>query len=298
MPTSPPKTPKRGSPGNGRNSWTHEQRVTLDILWSHPRKPSGSERGRVFNSIFKDHLVSCGIPDGLRSNTLDSQYGERKKSKKSSWASEWGRVCAVPKLDDVLRAELRVKIDRVLMDGNIVQVAGPSTPPTTPPGRSKTQHFSSRVTAEKRRVNASQRYRSDQLVTPGPSTRKRLATGPPTPIVFDDNEEDEDFEPGPKRARKTRSPVVEIPATQQTTALVRSNANVPKKSGKSPRVLGRGRPGANYEYIRFDGTTIWLFYHEWLETQQPLNTVSERAAHPQTGPALVFRYWDGKSHGL
>jgi hypothetical protein len=41
-----------------------------------------------------------------------------------------------------------------------------------------------------------------------------------------------------------------------------------------------------------------LFEHEWIEAQQDLQIISEAAAHPKTGPSLVFRYWDDKSHGL
>lgn len=293
------KDPQRGSPGNGRNIWNYEQRVCLDILWNLPNTPSPNERARAFNTIFKDHQLACGVPNGLTSNTLHSQYGERKKTNNSSWASNWGRVCAIPKLDDVLRAELRHRIDQVMIDDNTIQVStGPATPPVTPPERSEVTRFSSGASssARKRPSVVPTRFRGDQLVTPGPSTRKRPATSLPTPNVFDDNEEDEYFEPGPKRARKAQSPVVELPATPlESITLVRPSANVSKKSGKSSK---KPRPGAVCPFVRPDGWLIMLKPEEYSQTQQPLNIVSEEVTHPNTGPTLVFRYWDDKSHGL
>jgi hypothetical protein len=295
MPTTPPKTPKRGSPGKGRNIWNHEQRLCLDILFGHPHKATPSERVQralVFNSMFKDHQVTCGVHGGLTYSILSTQYYESIKRHNSTWVKNWGSICAVPKQDTDLRERLRDMIDQVLMSGDTIQVsAGPATPPATPLDRNETSHSTSGTKPT--------RFREDQLATPGPSTRKRSATTSEVPLVFDDNEQDEDFQPGPKRPRTRRSPVVELPAVPPPiTASVSVSVTKSGKSPRRPRVVGRGRPGANYEYIRFDGSTIWLYYHEWLETQQPLNTVSEAAAHPATGPALVYRYWDDKSHGL
>ena len=303
--TRHPPTTRKSSPRKGKNKWTYEQRVALDILWTHPGNLPLGERTRIFNAVFSDYLATCGVHDGLASTALDSQYREREYTHKSSWASVWERVCATPKLDTVLREQLGRRIDQVLMGSDTIQVSGgPATPPITPPQRSESTRSSSGASARagKRPSVIPTRFRDDQLVTPGPSTRKRPAAMSEVPLVFDDDEEDEDFEPGPKRARKPNSPVVELPATPpESVALIRLHASASKKSGKSPqksRVVGRGRPGADRPFLRPDGVTIMLKPKEYLETQQPLNIVSEEAAHPKTGPALVFRYWDEQSHGL
>jgi hypothetical protein len=301
MTRNPPT--KRGSPGKGQNKWTHEQRVCLDILFHHPDSPSSNERARAFNAIFKDHQAACGVIGGLAYKVLAIQYKESDYKHKSTWAKTWGPVRAVPRQDTDLRERLRDMIDQVLMSGDTIQVsAGPATPPTTPPGRSETTMASSGDDTGSRPVALPQRYRGSQLATPGPSTRKHPASTSEITLVVDEDEEDDDYQPGPKRARNARSPVVELPATPpESVALIRLHASASKKSAKSPqksRVVGRGRPGADRPFLRPDGVTIMLKPKEYLETQQPLNIVSEEAAHPKTGPALVFRYWDEQSHGL
>ena len=48
---------------------------------------------------------------------------------------------------------------------------------------------------------------------------------------------------------------------------------------------------------RFDGAPIWLTPAEYAEAMLPLVNVTEEAAHPNP-PALLFRYWHAKSHGI
>jgi hypothetical protein len=297
----PPQLPaKRGSPGKGRNKWTYEQRVCLDILWHHPQSPSSSTRAQAFNAIFKDHLAACGVPGGLAYKVLVCQYKESDYKQKSTWAKTWGQVCAVPKRDSVLREQLSRRIERILIGGGATQAsAGPATPPITPPQRNETMHHSSGTSAGKRPAVKPVRYRDDRPATPGPSTRKRPATVPEVPLVFDEDEEDESYEPRPKRAKRVHSPIVELPATPPQTIVTTPKTNL-SKSGKSPKTKYRtgGRPGATHPFPRPNGSTLMLFEKEWLEAQKDLQIVSEAAAHPKTGPSLVFRYWDDKSHGL
>jgi hypothetical protein len=302
--TRHPPTTRKASPRKGKNKWTYEQRVTLDILWTHPGNLPLSERTRVFNAVFSDYLATCGVHDGLASTALDSQYREREYKHKSSWASVWEHVCATPKLDNVLREQLSRRIDQVLMGGGATQVSGgPATPPITPPQRSESTQSSSAASARagKRPSVVPTRFRDDQLITPGPSTRKRPATTSEVHLVFDDDEEDEDFEPGPKRARNPNSPVVELPATPPESIASISSIASGSKSARSPkksRVPGRGRVGATFAHHRNDGVLVWLKEKEYQETLQPLKVISESAAHPETGPPIVFRYSDEKSHGL
>jgi hypothetical protein len=285
---------KKGSPGKGRNVWNHEQRVCLDILWHLPNGPSPNERARAFNVIFRDHQLACGVLDGLTYKTLSIQYYESTKRGNSTWKRIWGPICAIPKQDTVLRDQLGRKIEQVLMSSNTSQVpTGPTTPPATPPERSDTIHCSSGGNAGK-----PQRYREHQLATPGPSTRKRPATTSDIPLVFDENEEDEDYEPEPKRARRNLSPTVVLPPMPQQRTVATPRTNV-SKSGKSPKTKHRtgGRPGAIYPFPRPNGSTLMLYEKEFIEAQQDLQIIDESAAHPKTGPSLVFRYWDNKSHG-
>ena len=239
----------------------------------------------------------------MTSSKLNSQYAMRLRNKEPSWASNWQRVCAEPKLDTILREDLGGRISRILMAGdNIQALAGPATPPITPPQTNENEQAPSGDGPRERRANFPLRYRENQVATPGPSTRERPATTSVTsdlPLVLDEDDDDETYEPGPKRAKRTRSPIVVLPTTPP-----RSNVTTPKtsssKGGKSLKTRHRtgGRPGAIHPFPRPNGSTIMLFEHEWIEAQQDLQIISEAAAHPKTGPSLVFRYWDDKSHGL
>lgn len=309
--TSPQLPTKKGSPGNGRNKWVHEQRVCLDILFHHPQTPSPSERERAFNEIFKDHLAACRVPGGrLAAKVLDCQYKESDYTHKSTWAKTWGPVCAVPKQDTVLREQLVRRIDQLLMGGDTTQVsAGPATPPITPPQRSGNTTSSASTSTGKRPAVKPMRFRETQLATPGPSTRKRSATIPDDPFVVDEDEEDVTYEPVPKRARSIHSPTVVLPATYPQTIVTTPNSSASKSSAskssasksvvRSPKTKHRngGRPGATHPFPRPNGSTLMLFEQEWVEAQQDLQVIGEAAAHPETGPSLVFRYWDDKSHG-
>jgi hypothetical protein len=57
------------------------------------------------------------------------------------------------------------------------------------------------------------------------------------------------------------------------------------------------REGATMLLHRFDGAPIWLTPAEYAEAMLPLVDVTEEAAHPNP-PALLFRKWDAKSHGI
>jgi hypothetical protein len=126
----------RGSPGNGRNRWTYEQRVCLHLLWTHDRRPSVSERTRAFNSIYEDYLAACGIPaPGLKAATISAQYGELAIDK-PTWKNTWGNVRDAPDTDEdrALRARLAAQIIDVLQQGagQDAGVVDLNTPPETP----------------------------------------------------------------------------------------------------------------------------------------------------------------------
>jgi hypothetical protein len=345
----------RGSPGNGRNRWTYEQRVCLHLLWTHDRRPSISERTRAFNSIYEGHLASCGVPaPGLKAATISAQYGELAIDK-PTWKNTWGNVRDAPDTDEdrALRARLAAQIDEILQQGagpDVVLQQGAvwddvvvdlNTPPVTPrrterartvtqspyvayaiddpafgdtinvatspetPRRTErakkpTQNPYTPYTADdpttpvrSQGVRAQVSANFEPYATPGPSARKRPAAVA-SDLFIDGDSGDElnaaEHVPRAKRVMRS-SPTVQIPPSPET-ALIRT-IHTPVQS----RYRAGGREGANMLWTNPNGRGIMLKPKEHEEARQPMKNVTEEKAHPQP-PALLFRYWHGKSHGI
>ena len=271
------------------NSWTLEQRLCLDVLWTYRSHLSYAERARVFNHIFKSHLLSCGLEAGLTPSAISCQYSERHYTDRSSWKGTWARVCSKspdPEIVD-MREQLKCRIDAVLQDTDTIEVATPPShpAPTTPRRR-----------AQSTREGSSER---NPYATPGLNIKKRTFTA--VTARQDDSDTDIEYLPSPKRA-KQRSPAVIVPPTPKTptpriATQTPSTAITPRSAGKATKYRSGGRKGATILYHRPYGAPIWLTPAEYAETQLPLKDVSEEAAHP-TPPALLYRYWDDGSHGL
>lgn len=286
-----PLTPRR--PTGPRNNWTYKQRVVLHILWTKHPLPC-AERVRLFNRIFEHELAACGFPHGLDLGKVSAQYAESKQTQKSTWKKTWERVFHASSDEDLnLRRSLQAQITKILNQGNIGRATlGPA--PVTPTGP--------------------RQLTSSGYATPGPSTRKRGVAKPTTPAVEEahedlfqvvskrqsifHNDDDEEYTPSRPKKRRLTFPVVVIPPSpvsikKHQTAYAPS----PQKGYKATRYRSGGRPGATMLLVRMEGSkSIWLKPDEYAETQLPLVNVSEEAAHPNP-PALLFRYWDDRSHG-
>jgi hypothetical protein len=300
-------------PTTGRNRWTHEQRVCLHMLWNHEQKPSLSERTRTFNHIFKDHLEACYVPGSrLEPSTLNCQYAERTYRHKATWRATWENVCFPPGTDEdrALRARLAAEIAKVLRRGESVEAAidvsnMPDTPPETPRRTDRVRKVTQNpydsyadpdptTPVRQYRPSARDNVTAAPYATPGPSTRKRPATAPSRFIVEGDldelNDDDVEHTLGAKRPRRISPDVVIQPSSE----IVLTNTIItPIKS----RYRSGPRKGATRLLHRFDGAPIWLTPAEYAEAMLPLVNVTEEAAHPNP-PALLFRFWHAKSHGI
>lgn len=300
------------APRRSRHKWTFEQRLCLDVLWTaQSTSLSDEDRALVFNTIFHDDVAAHGNPQGLELGTLQAQYRERVNTGKSSWKTIWGNICATPKVDLALRQKLQDKIDAVLQNGNAdtVQVAATAvvTPPTTPRRTDRIRKVTKSpydivtpvpktpVWAQRHLEYVQESPSLNLYATPAPTARKRHAevTNDQHALVIDDF--DKDYVPRAKKIRKS-SPAVVVPPSPPQADTLFHNPVTPKP--KRPQYRTGGREGANIPYQRFDKSTIMLKKPEYLETLEPLKRISEAAAHPKTTPAILFRYWDDKSHGL
>ena len=272
-----------------------------------------SERARVYNQIFKDHLNACGLPDGAPLGRLISQYAELKSTvDKSTWKATWEKICQPPDTDEnrALRAKLAGQIDGILRQGESFEAAidvnnTPDTPPETPhrTGRSrKTRQNPYKwytdpepaTPVRQRRSSAQHDVTAAPYATPGPSTRKRPAATPSRFIVEDDLDElngnDLEYAPRTKRSRSISPDVVIQPCEE---IVLTNTIATPTKS----KCRSGPREGATMLLHRFDGAPIWLTPAEHAEAMLPLVNVTEEAAHPNP-PAMLFRYWHAKSHGI
>jgi hypothetical protein len=133
----------------------------------------------------------------------------------------------------------------------------------------------------------------EPYATPGPSTRKRPANATAHPLVDGESGDElnaDEYIPRAKRVMRS-SPTVQIPPSPET-ALIRTHKSSPKSLYRT-----RGREGANMLWTNPNGRGIMLKPKEHEEARQPMKNVTEDKAHPQP-PALLFRYWHGKSHGI
>lgn len=300
-------------PRAGQIQWNYEQRLCLHLLWTHEQNLSPGEGTRVYNHIFRDHLTACGLPNGAPCGRLVAQYAELKsKVDKSTWKATWEKVCQPPDTDEdrALRARLAAQIDDVLRRGESVEVAidvnntldtPPETPRRTDRMRKVTQNpYDSYAGPDP--VTPVRQYQptaQDDTIavahaTPGPSARKRPAATLSRFVVEDDldelNDDNVEHNIGSKRPRRISPDVVIQPSAE----IVLTNTVItPTRS----RYRSGPREGATMLLHRFDGAPIWLTPAEYAEAMLPLVNVTEEAAHPNP-PALLFRYWHSKSHGI
>jgi hypothetical protein len=191
-------------------------------------------------------------------------------------------------------------IDDPAFGETINVAASPETPRRTERARKPTQNPYTPYTAD----DPTTPFRSqgasihpwagfEPYATPGPSTRKRPATATAQPSVDGDSGDElnaDEYIPRAKRIMRS-SPTVQIPPSPET-ALIRTH----KSSSKSLYRTG-GREGANMLWTNPNGRGVMLKPKEHEEARQPMKNVTEEKAHPQP-PALLFRYWHGKSHGI
>lgn len=300
-----------GSTRRPPHQWTFEQRLCLDVLaTSQTTQLSGVDRALVFNTIFKAQVTAHGNPDGLSASVIAAQYNERKKTQNSCWRSWWERICAVPKGDLALRRELQAKIDDVLQNGNANNVQSQAgvvtTPPVTPRrtdrARTETQNPYDLITFEPRTPVRKQNYHeyAQAYPTPGPSHKKRPAELMSRQCADGENSTDDEYTTRVKKARRS-SPVVVVPplpsqliTNQPPQGLVKTSKALTKTPKRRP---GEPREGATMRLVKPSGKELMLRPHEYNEAIQPLEDVTEEAAHPHP-PAMLFRFWHNKSHGI
>lgn len=293
-----------------RHQWTFEQRLCLDVLTtSQTTELSGEDRALIFNTIYKDQITAYGNPGGLKATVIAAQYNERKKLHSSAWGSCWERICAVPQRDVALRRELQEKIDDVLQNGivNTFQagVADLATPPVTPRRtdrvRRETENPYGLVTPgpktpvrkENHPEYAQTLSAPRKYATPTSSARKRPAEFASFQYAEDNDDTDDGYLPVAKRVRRS-SPVVVIPPSAMQIVTYQP----PQTPSKTPkRRPGEPREGATMPFLQPSGRALMLKPKEHEQASRPLRDVTEEAAHPHP-PAMLFRFWHNKSHGI
>lgn len=296
-------------PRSGRIQWNYEQRVCLHLLSKHEQKLSKSERTRVYNHIFKDHLAACGFPAGAHAGRLRIQYAEHTKAYKSTWVATWEHVCNPPDTDEdrALRARLAAQIDDVLRQGEPVGATlSVATPPQTPRRTDRARKATQNpydwyagpepiTPVRQQQVDVQDVATSNPYATPGPSTRKRPATiATRLPIDDDDDEllhDESDYLPKAKKTRRS-SPTVEVPPFRPDVTY-----QTPQATKGTPKRREVVQDGEKMALMRASGKVLMLRPELHARASLPMRSVSEAEAHPAL-PGFVSRYWHDKSHGI
>ena len=240
---------KLGGVGKRRsNKWTHDQRIFLHLL-----RDSFNLSWKDGTKIFNEYLLDLGIPDGLLSPTLSSQYAERKKGNPA-----WAGICQPP-----FTTEETAKRD--LISQKIIQIAGSL-------GIRLSLQSSSSANTQTR---------------PRPATkRKRSVIG----AAYADAEDDEHLSNQVRKQTRVfrQNPVVVIPESQSQIARITVAARCLQTPPKTPRKLSARRLNAKIPYFLPTGNSILLTPKELAETQQEFQAPLQGLVHPQL-PGLLFR---------
>lgn len=243
---------------NGRVVWTRDLKLCLHMLYTE-FEFSGAKRAQIFNKVFEEYLIDCGLPEGAAVSKLQVQYQERHKPK----ARDWSSICQPPasaedsRVRDTIRARIRDALSALSSEGS---------------GRPRA------FTRRARSPNEIAPVVDDVVATPPDSTtrsskfRSAIATA-----AYDDPST-----PTPV----TRSSAIVVIPTKPNTAQQRTPPS------KSPRSTQHKTPKVAFK--RNDGSTIMVCPKSFKGIQTRVRPVPERKAHPPL-PALLFRYVSGSS---
>ncbi|KAK1086126.1 hypothetical protein LTR33_001721 [Friedmanniomyces endolithicus] len=300
MPNNKPRKVRR--PPTATNKWDSQQRTTLHVLCTHFNNLGWPLVTKAFGVLFKEHLQSRGLPNGLPEKALRAQYREHR-FKPAVWAS----ICADPATDEEWRRrnELTTRIRAVL---NVIETGAPppvaglagrrrqsaldivEEAPRTPTKR--LSHFEHAEPTAKRMKTISNRTRSNaspdfagaltntspaSSVAEQPSTRRAVndnmsGTGPSTSVAVS------------VRVAVNGRHSARVQPTEPPT----STPKTPRKSPRSEQQL--------QEYARLNAPTLKLTADEIARTKLPLLPVPDALAHPPAS-GLLYRYWDENSYG-
>ncbi|KAK5676606.1 hypothetical protein LTS10_010907 [Elasticomyces elasticus] len=308
---------------SGKNQWTVEQRTVLHILWKNFNIPNATRRN-VWNAIFRDYLISCGVHNGLAQSALIAQYSERHNKPRI-----WDVICAEPSTDQEWRHrnELIRRVQAVVgtfQSGSATTQSVATTTNVAPKRASKrpAEDMLPEPVAKQAKTEPpvstsaiTPQSHANEVDRPRLSLADRLArfTFPektrtrPRRVVSDP---DDDFTPNeqaevpvtPKRVEAAPS------ASNGGSSRVAVSVQIVSNNLANPHRLqpitpspSKARKAVNadretVEYTRRSGPILNLTPQQIALTKRPLAAVPEALAHPPTS-GLLYRYWDENSHG-
>lgn len=278
----------------------YSDRPTWHANWGDVCSPPDTDEDRVLRERLRNEVAAALQRDeddiievAVQSVTppITPRPQHRHSMSTTTPADPYARLYATPVTGSRKRpATTPLRTLRMGDNDEIDELAAPITPPTTQ--RPQRVHNGGAATGQNSYARS--------YATPGPSSRKRPAAAQSSPIderiinlADDDDEADAEYLPLAKRT-KAPSPHVVIPSSPESVVRQRSRAVA---RNTQTRYRSGGREGATMLLHRMSGGPIWLTPEEYAEAMEPLINVTEEAAHPNP-PAILFRYWSVKSHGL
>jgi hypothetical protein len=288
------------------NSWTHEQRVCVHLLWREFHHLNTTVRAKVFNKIFESKLAACRLP-GLKPHTIYQAY-RASKAPGMDVRQPWKDVYFPPDTvkEHTMRGSMRARISFIL-NGESTQ-AGSSDILST-------------------RLTPSEQDSTGMQTT---EKRKRPATVLMTPVstAGEDDEDEVDLHFSPRKTnQRHRSPVVMVPSLSEAPDLcdlVDPDDTLPRspvstQSPRAPRAISasnqlitprrqlnmpRINAGPNFVsearsemLLRRNMGPIPITPEKLRAAQASFRDIPGEEAHPPL-PRFLFRAFTTESQGL
>ncbi|OQO12665.1 hypothetical protein B0A48_02128 [Cryoendolithus antarcticus] len=264
-----------GNKQSSRKPWTYDERYVLKLLKDNSTL-GWLRRTAIFNEIFANKSGASGTTDGREVGTLRSQCNSHELVKPL-----WRPVLKPPATveEEQLRSDLQDMVRVALASGALM------TPPQTPRAvRTHPATYNSSSTAIVLLSAQTSGSSNDDDLPPAHSIRKRRRTSDAAHLAYG-------------TAREPQTPgASSSSATEQDNP---SSAEIRREKRRKRLTTQRkkARPEANVDFVRQDGSRIWLTQMEADESALELMMPAEASPHPALHQ-LLWRYFDRKSQGL
>ncbi|KAK4507903.1 hypothetical protein PRZ48_001638 [Zasmidium cellare] len=241
----------KASQGKGKIVWTRDLKLCLHLMHTD-FDIQRAQRVQVFNIVFERYLTGCGLTEGAASNTIESQYGERRKPTTRDWPS----ICQPPtttadfEAREVLTERIRDALSTLKSTGGRRPAKSTRVTPATAPERS-------------RRASA----------VAGPSTFRAAVA-------------EASYQPPATPSRASRTSAMVVISTPTSKAIAAQLPTPTKSKSKSPRK--RQDPSPKVAVPRYDGSTFAVSPEVAAKVGTEVKQVPQLVAHPPL-PALLFR---------
>ncbi|KAI6870523.1 hypothetical protein KC323_g2290 [Hortaea werneckii] len=251
------------------NTWDVDQRRTLVILYTNFPGLSNKQRAAIFSVYYREHLSTCGLPNGLPVSAVSAQYSERDKK-----PHIWGPACAEPSTDQERQRQHGI-VQKIRTIAAALKIGGKETPLLR---STATHHGSSASPANISMRRVIQRQKCHVAISPEQLVTEAAGGGAEIPLTKQRHNAAEQ-----SRVSTARKAVV-IPSTPPQHPSIHPATPKDHSTSKIP-------------LVRSNGPVVFLSPEKHANAQQKLAPVLPQEAHSPPG-RLLFRYFDNSTSHL